>query len=133
LRFVAKHVEIRAPDRLLGARRALEEHYRQPLYMAHIAETANMHPVTFARAFARRFGLTPARYRLLLRLNEAARMTWSKPNMKIGEIAASVGFEDIAYFHRKFLAQFGTTPALYGRRAADGAARGPASDVTLPS
>lgn len=116
LAFVKKHSEWVFTDPLLAARRELDHTFAQPLYVRHLAEVAEMHPVTFARKFAARFGTTPARYRLDLRLNEAARLTWSEPTTPIPDIARRVGFEDMAYFHRAFLQSFRVTPARYARR-----------------
>lgn len=114
--FVERNCELVPCDPLLLAKRELDRHYARPLYIDQIAETAHMHPITFARRFAKRFGMTPAHYRLMLRLNEAARQTWASPLLPIPEIAQRVGFDDMVYFHRAFKRIFGLTPALYGRR-----------------
>jgi AraC-like DNA-binding protein len=117
LGFFARNLEPVPNDPLLEAKRAIDRHFDRPLYLAQLAEAAAMQPTTFARAFARRFGVTPIRYRLHLRLNEAARLSWARPELSIAEVAFRAGFEDLPYFHRAFLRQFGLTPAAYGRRS----------------
>lgn len=115
-RFVDRSCALLPHDPLLLAKRELEQNLAQPLYLHHLAEVAGMHPTTFSRRFAQRIGMTPIRYRLLLRLNEAARLTWARPDLTIPAIASAVGFDDPVYFYRAFKQQFGLTPALYGRR-----------------
>lgn len=117
LRWVRAHVEIVPPDPLVVAKRAIDRSYAQPLYLKHLAEIAGMRSaVVFSRKFAARFGITPIAYRIKLRLNEAARLTWARPDLPISEIAAMVGFEDESYFHKAFVAEHGLRPAAYGRR-----------------
>jgi AraC-like DNA-binding protein len=52
-----------------------------------------------------------------MRLNEAVRLSWSRPELSIRAIADKVGFDDLSYFHRVFMQEFGMTPAQIGRRA----------------
>lgn len=117
LRWVRACVEVVPSDPLVLAKRAIDHSFAQPLYLKHLAEIAAIKSsVVFSRKFATRFGITPIAYRIKLRLNEAARLTWARPDLSIAEIAAMVGFEDESYFHKAFVAEHGMTPAQYGRR-----------------
>lgn len=117
LRWVRAHLELVPSDPLVVAKRALDRSFSHALYLRHIAELAGMKSdVVFSRKFAARFGMTPIAYRKKLRLNEAARLTWARPDLSISEIGALVGFDDESYFHRAFVAEHGMTPAQYGRR-----------------
>jgi AraC-like DNA-binding protein len=114
--FVERHAIVEAGDALNRARLDMHRHFQKPLYMRHFAEIAGVHEATFARKFAARYGITPTRYRTLLRLKEAALLLGTRPDLSVRQIAAIVGFEDVPYFHRAFSAQFGTTPLGLGRR-----------------
>jgi len=116
LTFLGRNCEELARDPILDAKAEIDRTYDRPLYLRHVASIAGMHATTFARAFVKRFGVTPTRYRLELRLNEAVRLAWSRPDMTVREIGSRVGFEDPSYFHRAFFAKFRMTPAESGRR-----------------
>ncbi len=113
--FVLRHGDRRPGDALERARLDMHQHFQKPLYMRHFAEIAGVHEATFARKFAARYGITPTRYRTLLRLKEAALLLATRPDLSVRSIAAIVGFEDVPYFHRAFSTQFGTTPLSLGR------------------
>ncbi len=116
--MVLRNAESTPSEPMALAKRALDREYRSPLYVRHLAEIAGMRGETFSRKFAARFGVTPVRYRLQLRLNEAALLSWTRPDLALTELAAAVGFDDPSYFFRAFRARFGMTPAQYGHRSA---------------
>lgn len=121
-RFVERHGELVAIDPLERARLELVRHFDRALYMRHFAEIAGVHEETFARKFATRYGVTPTRYRCLVRLKEAALLLATQPDTSVREVAKRVGFEDPAYFHRAFSTQFGATPLGLARGFTDRAA-----------
>jgi AraC-like DNA-binding protein len=116
LAYVRRHAVLREPDPVLVAKRDIERKPEAELYVRHLADLAQMHPETFARAFRRRFGITPIRFRLETRLNRAAHLGWSRPDLTIADIAVQCGFNDLAFFHRSFRQQFGVTPIAHARR-----------------
>lgn len=117
--FVERHGELVPIDPVERARLELVRHFDRPLYMRHFAEIAGVHEETFARKFAARYGLTPTRYRRLVRLKEAAILLATHPELPVRDVAKKVGFDDPAYFHRAFAAQFGSTPLALARAFTD--------------
>lgn len=127
--FVERHGRPIPTDKLFAVKREIDRSPHAPLYVAQLAEMASMHPETFTRAFARRFGITPIRYRLHRRLLEAAHLLLTEPHMLVSDVATRVGFEDLRFFHRSFRGRCGISPAAYrqwfseaaqGRRRASG-------------
>jgi AraC-like DNA-binding protein len=127
--FIERHGKPVPTDRLFAVKREIDRNPHAPLYVAQLAEMASMHPETFTRAFARRFGITPIRYRLHRRLLEAAHLLLTEPHMLVSDVATRVGFEDLRFFHRSFRGRCGISPAAYrqwfseaaqGRRRASG-------------
>lgn len=118
-RFVERHGELAEVDPVERARLELVRHFDRPLYMRHFAEIAGVHEETFARKFAARYGVTPTRYRRLVRLKEAAILLATQPDLPVRDVAKKVGFDDPAYFHRAFAAQFGSTPLALARAFTD--------------
>jgi AraC-like DNA-binding protein len=114
--FALRHAIIVPADPLLRAQLELHRHFDKPLYMRHFAEIARVHEATFGRKFAARFGVTPTRYRTMLRLHAAAVLLATRSNMTVAEAAARVGFEDVPYFHRAFHARLGVPPLRLARR-----------------
>ena len=114
-RFVEANGELLPIDPLERARLELVRHFDRPLYMRYFADIAGVHEETFARKFAARYGVTPTRYRVLIRLKEAAVLLATTPDLPVREVAKRVGIDDPAYFHRAFAKQFGATPLALAR------------------
>lgn len=117
--FIERYGDLVRVDALERARLELMRHFAKPLYMRHFAEIAGVHEETFARKFSARYGVTPARYRMLVRLKEAALLLATRPDLSVREVAKTAGFEDPAYFHRAFASHFKTTPLQFGREFSD--------------
>lgn len=117
LGYVARHAVLTKADRVVVAKRELETFVDCDLSMAHVADVARMSDVAMARAFKRLLGITPARYRLLYRVNLAARLLWMRRELAVDAVGALVGFTNRSYFHRVFRAFLGITPAEARDRA----------------
>lgn len=72
----------------------------------------NMSLSTFQRRWNESMGITPARYVLGLRLQEACRLL-IKTGGSISEVAKACGFENEFYFSRCFRGEFGSPPRTY--------------------
>lgn len=109
----ARSPDIRHSDGPPWMRRAVEhihDAFGAPLRVADIAAHAGVHPVTLAKAFRNRHGVSPAEY-----LREV-RLTWARDILRrssrpIADIALSAGFWDQSHFTRLFARRFGMTPS----------------------
>ena len=80
--------------------------------LTHAAQMLHSDVAWLSREIKRRTGRTFTELVQERRLNQAA---WLLRNtgQKVADIAVSVGYENISYFHRIFAARFGTSPKKY--------------------
>ncbi len=103
-------------DILAPAECYLREHLADPdLRNADLARAANVSEVYFRKLFTRRHGVSPRRYILAARLENAKRRL-AGSRESVGEIAAACGFSDIFHFCRAFRDAVGCTPGEYRKR-----------------
>lgn len=82
------------------------------LRTALIAEELGVSARTVQNVFAA-MGTTPVGHVVGQRLERAAEMLTSNPEISVTEIAFDLGFNDSAYFSRCFRQHYGTTPTAY--------------------
>jgi transcriptional regulator GlxA family with amidase domain len=104
-----------APNHFAQLHGWIAEHLSCDLRVERLAEHAGMSPRTFARVYAAKIGLTPARMVEKIRI-EAVRRSLEATDMPIKQIAAASGFGNEERLRRAFARQVGTTPADYRRR-----------------
>ncbi len=107
--LVAQEVADPALADLLGW---LPGNLAEDLGVAALAERAHMSPRTFARAFAREVGTTPAAHVERVRI-ESARTLLATSDLGIDAIARRVGYRRSETLHRAFRRLVGTTPDAY--------------------
>jgi transcriptional regulator GlxA family with amidase domain len=103
----------RFDDLLAWARQNL----KQSLNVEQLAEQVAMSPRNFARAFAARTGVTPAKAVERLRI-EAARGLLDGGSLQVEDIALEAGFGDAESMRRAFVRTFGQPPQAFRRAAA---------------
>jgi transcriptional regulator GlxA family with amidase domain len=104
-----------APNHFAPLHGWIAEHLADDLRVERLAEQAGMSPRTFARIYADRMGITPARMVEKIRV-EAVRRTLEETDMPLKRIALICGFGQEERLRRAFARQVGTTPAEYRRR-----------------
>ena len=108
-----EHSAVYYPIRL-GAD-ALRREWNQNERMEKYAGMCGISPAYFYRCFRAWSGQSPVEYRNAMRLSQAQSML-RNTDMRIGEIAGTVGFDDPFYFCRVFSARFGASPKEWRKR-----------------
>ncbi len=98
--------------RMQRAKRFIELHAFEQLTLADIAGELGLSPFTTLRQFRSATGKTPYAYISELRLTRA-KQRLADSDASVRSIAASVGFNDLAYFSRWFKANTGCRPSSY--------------------
>jgi transcriptional regulator GlxA family with amidase domain len=104
-----------APNHFAPLHSWIAEHLTGDLRVERLAERAGMSPRTFARIYAAKMGVTPARMVEKIRV-EAVRRRLEETDLPIKRIAAECGFDQEERLRRAFARQVGTTPAEYRAR-----------------
>jgi transcriptional regulator GlxA family with amidase domain len=104
-----------APNHFAPLHGWIAEHLTGDLRVERLAEQAGMSPRTFARIYAAKMGVTPARMVEKIRV-EAVRRILEETNTPIKRIATECGFGKEERLRRAFARQVGTTPAEYRAR-----------------
>jgi AraC-like DNA-binding protein len=104
------HVSASSP--ISKALEVIQTNWQSPPDLETLAGKCNMSVSTFQRRWNESMGITPARYALGLKLQEACRLLIETSD-SISEVANACGFEDEFYFSRCFRRQFGIPPRSY--------------------
>lgn len=104
-----------APNHFAPLHGWIAENLSGDLRVERLAEQAGMSARTFARIYAARMGMTPARMVEKIRV-EAVRRKLEETDAPIKRIAAECGFGQEERLRRAFARQVGTTPAEYRAR-----------------
>lgn len=97
----------------------LESSPQRAWTLAELADAASVDRTHLVRIFQRELGIPPIAYLNQLRQKEAARLL-VQTNQPISQIGSQVGWEDAAYFARRFRAAYGLSPSAYRGRALAG-------------
>ncbi|MFB9326078.1 AraC family transcriptional regulator [Paenibacillus aurantiacus] len=90
----------------------MKNHYMEPITVADVARHAGVHRSHFYLAFQRRYGVSPKRYLIQLRMEKAAELV-RHGTLTVTEIALSLGYADLYGFSRAFGQFHGIAPTAY--------------------
>ena len=90
----------------------LEENYLQDVDIDVLVKITNLKESQFRRKFKRLKGMSPIKYRNMLRINKAAELLKSG-EYSVVEASMIVGFDDPNYFSRVFKTLLGQSPTQY--------------------
>jgi AraC-like DNA-binding protein len=103
-------------ERLVRARRFIDDCYDQPLNLEAIAAAACLSRYHFLRQFQREFQKTPHEYLQERRL-ERARQLLAAGNHSVTDVCFEVGFQSLGSFSTLFHRVVGQPPATYRARS----------------
>ena len=97
---------------VLDAVGSIEANYTRQIRMADLAKHVHLSEGHLSRHFTRRMGMSPIEFMHRLRAEHACRLLQST-SLPVADIAASVGYDEVAYFSRCFRKQVGRSPRQY--------------------
>jgi len=103
---------LRSSERTKAMLRYIQEHYREPLSIADISGSAAVSESECLRCFREILGTTPIQYVRQLRIQRAAELL-KTTDLKIAEIGAACGFQEMSYFAKTFRQAKGCAPKEY--------------------
>lgn len=100
----------RREGRMADVLRYLHDHFTGPIELGTLAEQFFISPYYLSREFKKHTGSTVIGYVNRVRIGQAERLL-EETSLPVCDIAAEVGFANVAHFNRVFRAQTGTTPS----------------------
>lgn len=101
------------PDAWLHATmRYMRNHYMHEIKLEKLADIAGMHPSYYSQLFKSRMHKNPIEYLTHLRMNRAKELMLTS-DLRIRDVARSVGYRDEFYFSRRFRSHSGFAPTIY--------------------
>lgn len=104
-----------ASQRMHRAAVMLENDLRQRISLSDIAAELDISTDHFRKEFSREYGMSPKRYRIMRRL-EQARMLLCNHSATIEKIAEEMGYPDQFTFSRQFKMKSGMSPSVFRRQ-----------------
>jgi AraC family transcriptional regulator len=108
----SSHSENGTANWLKTAKDFVRDRFQESISLTEVAEFADVHPVSLARAFRRKYGCTVGEYVRQLRI-EFACQKLAGSDASLVDIALLAGFSEQSHFSRTFKRLTGLTPSEY--------------------
>lgn len=115
-RIKTKGEVITMPHNLKKAALYITQNSYRKIVVSDLAKHCNVSQSQLTRYFKTAYGKTPIEYINEYKLNLAKHMLMNMPQLSVGVIAESLGFDDQRYFSRLFFKTFNETPTEYRYR-----------------
>ncbi len=102
------------PRELMEAKAYIDMHFSERLRLADLAAMACLSVPRFCARFKSSFGSPAIDYAVRLRMQQAAFLL-RNVNLRVGDIAREVGYEDVYHFSKLFTKHHGRSPRRYRR------------------
>ena len=103
---------LRDESRVKDMMRFVQAHYAQELTIAQIAASASISESECLRCFRSTIGTTPIQYLRQFRVQKAAELL-ADTTLRVGDIGAQCGFQEMSYFAKTFRELKGSPPSVY--------------------
>ena len=110
--FAINHQVTKRIEKLIAY---VEDNYQNQISSADLADITHLTPSSFSKFFRKNFNKTFTAYLNEFRISKACILLGSN-DKQIEEIAFLCGYNNMAFFHRRFKMLIGTSPALYRKR-----------------
>ena len=101
--------------RLFKGKNFIDDNFKENIDVKEIARLSCLSEFHFFRSFKEAFGISPHKYLINRRLNEAHKLL-KKNSFSIGEIAFDCGFVDIYSFSKTYKKHFGYSPSKVSKK-----------------
>jgi len=91
----------------------INDHFHENIPRDKLVEVADMPRGSFCRTFKETTGLPPIDYLIRLRIEKAVKILTENHEIRIIDVALGTGFENSAYFSKKFKQIIGISPLAY--------------------
>ncbi len=90
----------------------LEANSHHRFSLSELARSVNLSPFYFCHLFKTQTGISPGRYLINLRMQQACHLL-ETTQLSVKEVMAQVGFNDKSHFTREFKRCYGQSPSQY--------------------
>ena len=112
LRLAFPPLANRALEAVVETVEYLEKHFKEVIMLNDLAKQFHISPFYLSRTFKKRMGMGIVQYLHHLRIEEACRLL-RYSDEPITTVANNVGYDQIAYFSRRFCEETGVSPRKY--------------------
>ncbi|MEJ8543811.1 AraC family transcriptional regulator [Brevibacillus borstelensis] len=92
----------------------MDKHFAEPFQVEKIARASGMTPSVFYHKFKKHTSLSPQQYITQKRIDKACQLLATE-DVKVGDVAQIVGYQDVGYFSRTFKKTTGVAPVHYAK------------------
>lgn len=98
------------PEKMMKVKRFIDQHYDESFTLHELADMHQISASHLSNQFSFYFGIAPIEYRTKQRMQFAV-FQLQNHNLRVSEIAESVGYSDVYYFSKHFKQYFGMSPS----------------------
>ncbi len=111
---IGRAIEEKETNRVTLSRsiRYINENYTTQIKIPDLAQMENMCMTAYNMAFKKQMGMSPTRYIIKLRIDSAKELLRTT-NLKIKEVGAICGYDDVCFFRKTFKKEVGVSPLEY--------------------